>query len=118
LVDLDLTDEQRAVVETTRAFVRRELVPHEDAVERSGALDPGLLGKLRDTALRAGLYAANMPEDVGGGGLDTLTRMLMERELGHTGYALQMLAVARPSRILLAWWPRPCWNRSGSRPSG
>ena len=28
--------------------------------------------------------------------------MLMERELGHTGYALQMYAVARPSRILLA----------------
>ena len=26
----------------------------------------------------------------------------MERELGHTGYALQMLAVARPSQILLA----------------
>jgi len=101
-VDLDLTDEQRAVVETTRAFVRRELVPHEDAGERSGVLDRGLLGKLRDTALRAGLYAANMPEDVGGGGLDTLTWMLMERELGHTGYALQMLAVARPSRILLA----------------
>ena len=59
-----------------------------------------------------------MPEEVGGGGLDTLTWMLMERELGHTGYALQMLAVARPSRILLAcdgrpageptccrWWP-------------
>src|SRR5690242_4031866 len=43
-----------------------------------------------------------MPEDVGGGGLDTLTWMLVERELGHTGYALQMLAVARPSRILLA----------------
>jgi acyl-CoA dehydrogenase len=43
-----------------------------------------------------------MPEDVGGAGLDTLTWMLMERELGHTGYALQMLAVARPSRILLA----------------
>jgi alkylation response protein AidB-like acyl-CoA dehydrogenase len=101
-MDLGLTVEQRAVVETTRAFVQRELVPHEDEVERSGALDPGLLAKLRDTAIRAGLYAANMPEDVGGGGLDTLTWMLMERELGHTGYALQMLAVARPSRILLA----------------
>jgi acyl-CoA dehydrogenase len=101
-VDLELTAEQRAVVETTRAFVRRELVPHEDEVERSGVLDPGLLAKLRDTAIRAGLYAANMPEEVGGGGLDTLTWMLMERELGHTGYALQMLAVARPSRILLA----------------
>ena len=43
-----------------------------------------------------------MPEELGGGGLDTLTWMLMERELGHTGYALQMFAVARPSRILLA----------------
>ena len=101
-MDLELTAEQRAVVETTRAFVQRELVPHEDEVERSGVLDPGLLAKLRDTAIRAGLYAANMPEEVGGGGLDTLTWMVMERELGHTGYALQMLAVARPSRILLA----------------
>jgi acyl-CoA dehydrogenase len=101
-VDLELSVEQRAVVETTRAFVQRELVPHEDAVERAGVLDPALLVKLRDTAIRAGLYAANMPEEVGGGGLDTLTWMLMERELGHTGYALQMLAVARPSRILLA----------------
>jgi butyryl-CoA dehydrogenase len=101
-MDLELTVEQRAVVETTRAFVTRELVPHEDEVERSGVLDAGLLRKLRDMAIRAGLYAANMPEDIGGGGLDTLTWMLMERELGHTGYALQMLAVARPSRILLA----------------
>ena len=101
-MDLELTVEQRAVVETTRAFVQRELVPYEDEVERSGVLNPGLLRTLRDTAIRAGLYAANMPEDVGGGGLDTLTWMLMERELGHTGYALQMLAVARPSRILLA----------------
>ena len=101
-MDLELTVEQRAVVETTRAFVQRELVPHEDAVERSGVLDPGLLAGLRDTAIRAGLYAANMPAEVGGGGLDTLAWMLMERELGHTGYALQMLAVARPSRILLA----------------
>jgi acyl-CoA dehydrogenase len=101
-VDLELTVEQRAVVETTRAFVLRELVPHEDEVERSGVLDAGLLAELRGTAIRAGLYAANMPEEVGGGGLDTLTWMLMERELGHTGYALQMLAVARPSRILLA----------------
>jgi acyl-CoA dehydrogenase len=101
-VHLEWSDEQRAVMETTRAFVHRELVPHEDEVERTGWLDPDLVGELRGRAIRAGLYAANMPEDVGGAGLDTLTWMLMERELGHTGYALQMLAVARPSRILLA----------------
>jgi hypothetical protein len=70
-VDLDLT-------------VQRELVPHEDDVARSGVLDPGLLRTLRNNAIRAGLYAANMPEDVGGGSLDTMTWMLMEREPGHT----------------------------------
>jgi acyl-CoA dehydrogenase len=101
-VHLEWSDEQRAVMETTRAFVHRELVPHEDEVERTGRLDPELVRELRGRAIRAGLYAANMPEDVGGAGLDTLAWMLMERELGHTGYALQMLAVARPSRILLA----------------
>ncbi|MBP2371073.1 acyl-CoA dehydrogenase family protein [Pseudonocardia parietis] len=101
-MDFALTDEQRGVVDTTRAFVERELVPHEDEVERSGRLDPELARTLRGTAIRSGLYAANMPEDVGGGGLDTLTWMLMERELGHTGYVLQMSSVARPSRILLA----------------
>ena len=101
-MDFELSPEQRAVIETTRAFVQRELVPHEDEVERTGRLDPGLAQRLRKRAIDAGLFAANMPEEVGGGGLDTLSWMLMERELGHTGYALQMYAVARPSRILLA----------------
>jgi acyl-CoA dehydrogenase len=101
-MDFELSPEQRAVIETTRAFVQRELVPHEDEVERTGRLDPGLGQRLRKRAIDAGLFAANMPDDVGGGGLDTLSWMLMERELGHTGYALQMYAVARPSRILLA----------------
>ncbi|GAB95867.1 alkylation response protein AidB-like acyl-CoA dehydrogenase [Kineosphaera limosa] len=101
-MDFDLDEEQRAVVETTAAFVRNELVPHEEEVERTGRLDHDVAKALRDKAIRAGLYAANMPEEIGGGGLDTLTWMLMERELGHTGYALQMFAVARPSRILLA----------------
>ena len=101
-MDFEPDEEQRAVIETTRSFVRKELVPHEEEVERTGRLDHDLAKSLRDKAIRAGLYAANMPEELGGGGLDTLTWMLMERELGHTGYALQMDAVARPSRILLA----------------
>ncbi len=102
MVYLELSDEQRDIVATTRAFVHRELVPHEDEVERTGRLDPELARRLRQRAIQAGLFAANMPAELGGGGLDTLSWMLMERELGHTGYALQMYAVARPSRILLA----------------
>lgn len=101
-MDFRLDDRQQAIADATAEFVRRELVPHEDEVERTGVVDPALVTRLRAAARRAGLVAANLPEDVGGAGLDTLSWMLMERELGHTGYALQMLAVPRPSRILLA----------------
>src|SRR5262249_38797805 len=52
-------------------------------------------------AIAAGLYAANFPAELGGGGLDALALTLVERELGWTSYALQAL-VARPSNILQA----------------
>jgi acyl-CoA dehydrogenase len=100
-MDFAMTDEQRAVVETTRTFVERELYPHEEEVERTGVLRPELAAHIAQRALRAGLYAANMPEDVGGAGLDTVTWVLYEKELGRAGYALAS-AVGRPSNILLA----------------
>jgi acyl-CoA dehydrogenase len=100
--DFAMTDEQRSIVETTRAFVERELYPHEQEVERSGALDPGLSSRIRAKALAAGIYAANMPEDVGGAGLDAVPLVLFEKELGKTSYALHYPCVARPSNILLA----------------
>ena len=43
-----------------------------------------------------------MPVDVGGGGLDTVTWTLYEKELGRTSYALHYNCVGRPSNILLA----------------
>src|SRR3954471_22458808 len=99
-MDFGLTDEQRSIVEVTRAFVERELYPHEEEVERTGVLRPALAAQLRQKAIRAGLYAANMPEEVGGAGLDTVTWVLYEKELGKANYALQY-TVGRPSNILL-----------------
>jgi acyl-CoA dehydrogenase len=101
-MDFALTDEQRSIVEVTRAFVERELYPHEEEVERTGVLRPELAAQLRQKALAAGLYAANMPEEVGGAGLDTVTWVLYEKELGKAGYALHYCGVPRPSNILLA----------------
>jgi acyl-CoA dehydrogenase len=103
--DFAMTDEQRSVVEVTRAFVERELYPHEAEVERSGVLRRELAAELRRKALAAGLYAANMPEDVGGAGLDTVTLVLFEKELGKASYALHYTTAARPSNILLAGTP-------------
>jgi acyl-CoA dehydrogenase len=62
---------------------------------------PDIADKIRTKALEAGLYAANMPAELGGGGLDAVGVTLVERELGRASYALQWL-VARPSNILLA----------------
>ena len=100
-----LTDEQRMIVETTRAFVETELYPHEVAIERTGVLDMDVVRDIQQKAMAAGLYAANMPADVGGAGLDTLSWLLYERELGRANYALHWTGVARPSNILLAGTP-------------
>jgi acyl-CoA dehydrogenase len=97
-----LTEEQRMIVETTRAFVENELYPHEAEVERTGRLEMDLIKELQAKAMAAGLYAANMPEEVGGAGLDTLSWLLYEKELGRANYALHWTCVARPSNILLA----------------
>jgi len=97
-----LTDEQRMIVETTRAFVEAELYPLEAEVERTGHLPMEIVREVQSKAIAAGLYAANMPEEVGGAGLDTLSWLLYERELGRANYALHWTCVARPSNILLA----------------
>jgi acyl-CoA dehydrogenase len=96
-----LTDEQKMIVQTVRSFVDKELAPYEDEVERAGEVRPELVRQIVKKALDHGLYAANMPEHLGGGGLDAVSLALMERELGRTSYALQAL-VARPSNILQA----------------
>ena len=101
-MDFTLTDEQQLIIKTTRDFVRAELVPHEREVEDSGELRPQLLQQLKAKAIAAGLYAANMPVEVGGAGLDAVSWILYEKELGYTNYALQYACVARPSNILLA----------------
>ena len=99
-MDFELSDEQKAIVDVVRTFVERELMPYEDEVEQLDEVRPELAAQIRKKALDAGLYAANMPEDVGGGGLDAVSLALVERELGKTSFALHHF-VARPSRILM-----------------
>ncbi len=94
-----LTPEQTMLAEAVRAFVERELYPHEDLVEKLDDVPEDLARDIQTKALKAGFYAANMPAEHGGGGLDALSLTVMERELGRAGYALQM-CVSRPSNIL------------------
>jgi len=101
-MDFALNDEQQMIVKTTRDFVVNELYPHEKEVEETGVLRDDLRREIKAKAIEAGLYAANMPTEVGGAGLDTLTWILYEKELGRANYALHWSCVGRPSNILLA----------------
>jgi acyl-CoA dehydrogenase len=101
-MDFSLSDEQQLIVDSTREFVQKELYPHEKEVEETGVLRDELHRELKAKAIDAGLYAANMPTEVGGGGLDTVSWVLYEKELGKTNYALHYSCVGRPSNILLA----------------
>ena len=101
-MEFGLSEEQQLIIKSTRDFVEQELYPHELEVEQSGVLRPELLRELKAKAIEAGLYAANMPTEVGGAGLDAVSWILYEKELGRTSYVLHYTCVARPSNILLA----------------
>jgi acyl-CoA dehydrogenase len=100
-MDFGLSDEQQMVVETVRGFVERELYPLEAEVERTGEVKDEVARSIRQKVLDLGFYAANIPEEFGGGGLDHLTFTLLERELGRASMALTV-HFGRPSNILCA----------------
>ena len=100
-MDFGLTSEQQMVVDTVRDFVERELYPHEEAVEQTGRVPPELGEEIKRQVIELGFYAPNLPQEVGGGGLDHLTCTLLERELGRASMALTVFW-GRPSGILMA----------------
>ena len=104
-MDFKISEEQEMIISTTKLFVEKELYPHEELIEKTGEIPPDLLKEIQKKAINAGLYAANIPEKFGGGGLDTLSWLLFEKELGRTNYALHWTCVARPSNILCAGTP-------------
>ncbi|MCP4328221.1 MAG: acyl-CoA dehydrogenase [Alphaproteobacteria bacterium] len=100
-MDFGLTEEQQMVVDTVRGFVERELYPLEAEVELSGRVANEIGRDIQRKVLGLGFYAANIPQEFGGGGLDHLTFTLLERELGRGSMALSTF-FGRPSNILCA----------------
>jgi len=94
-MDFELSQEQQMLVTAVKTFVEKELLPHEEMVDKADQVPPELAAEIRQKAINAGFYAFNMPEAVGGGGLDYLTQALVERELAKVSWALHVF-VARP----------------------
>ena len=46
-MNFGLSDEQEMIVSTVRSFVENEIYPYEDAVERTGEVDPDLAAAIK-----------------------------------------------------------------------
>lgn len=83
-MDFGLSDEQKMLLDTVRRFIQQELQPLEQGIEDSGTLPREAALAIHEKAKSLGLWAMNMPESVGGGGLSAVDRILCEEQFGHT----------------------------------
>mgnify|MGYP001815071059 FL=1 len=93
--------ENELLLNTVRSFLEAEIYPHEDMVDRAGEVPEDLGRQIETRAKEVGLYASNLPESVGGGGLNYSAMALVEREYGKTTHALHSW-IGRPTELLLA----------------
>lgn len=88
MFDFSVPSDTQLLVDTVRRFVTQEVQPLENETEALGHVPPEALKRVRGKAQALGLFAMNMPEDCGGGGLDNVTMCLVEEEFGKTSDAL------------------------------
>jgi acyl-CoA dehydrogenase len=100
-MNFQLTDEQTMLLDSLRAFLEEEIYPYEAEADRAGEVSEERANRIKAQSIEMGFYSANLPESVGGGGLDYTTMGLVERELGKASYGLGA-NIARPTELLLA----------------
>lgn len=100
-MNFHVSHENELLLGTVRGFLEDEIYPHEEEVDRLGEVPEDLGRQIETRAKELGLYACNLPEEVGGGGLGLGGQHLLEREYGKATHALHSWA-ARPTEILLA----------------
>ncbi|KAB1924116.1 acyl-CoA dehydrogenase [Micromonospora noduli] len=88
-MDFALSDEERAVRDTVRAFITREVMPLEaEVLRRERAHQPGLdHSEVRELQLKArkfGFWGLATPEEYGGMNLPAVLQSLIWTELGRT----------------------------------
>ena len=79
-----MTDEDRDIQERARRFVDEELIPWEvHAEEHGGRIPQEARERHRRMAIELGLFAMNMPKELGGGGFTMLQQVLVSEQIGR-----------------------------------
>ncbi len=100
-MNIALSHEDEMLRDTVRSFLAEEVIPHEELVDTLGEVPDEIGRTIEAKAKELGLYAANLPEYIGGGGLNHTQMAIIEREFGRTSHALHAW-IARPTELLLA----------------
>ncbi|WP_020405780.1 acyl-CoA dehydrogenase family protein [Hahella ganghwensis] len=79
-----LTPQQELLIQKARDFVQTELLPLEAQVEKDGGLSPEISARITRKSREIGLFASNIDERFGGGGLSALDNVLVQEQLGAT----------------------------------
>jgi alkylation response protein AidB-like acyl-CoA dehydrogenase len=97
-MDFELTDEQRLIRETARAFTDNEIVERARENDRNHRFDVELVRKIADQ----GYLGAIVPREYGGAGLDYLTYGLVVEEIGRGDSAMRTVISVQTSLVCSA----------------
>ncbi len=97
-MDFELTDEQRLVRETARAFTDNEIVERARENDRNEHFDLELIEKIA----AQGYLGAIVPREYGGAGLDYLTYGLIVEEVGRGDSAMRTVVSVQTSLVCSA----------------
>ncbi len=94
-MDFDLSDEQRLIRETARAFTDSEIVPRARENDRNEHFDVELVGRIA----AQGYLGAIVPREYGGAGLDYRTYALIVEEVGRGDSAMRTVVSVQTSLV-------------------
>jgi short-chain 2-methylacyl-CoA dehydrogenase len=97
-VDLDLTEEQHAIRRLVRDFAEGEVGPIAEELDREKRFPYEIVAKLGEL----GLMGVPYPQELGGGGADTLSYALAVEELARVDSSVAITVAAHTS---LGTWP-------------
>ena len=83
-MDFNLPADTLMLRDMLRRFVQKEVRPLEMEYFNTGELTPEIRARLRQLIEQMGLWGLTVPEQYGGGGLDTVATCVIEQELGKT----------------------------------
>jgi hypothetical protein len=101
-MDFELTDEQRLIQETARAFTDNEIIAQARENDRNEHFDLELVRKIAEQ----GYLGAIVPREYGGAGLDYLTYGLVVEEIGRGDSAMRTVISVQTSLVcsaILRW---------------